>query len=941
MKINYLEPLRGIATKTFLFDPEKEVWNIQSSYRAGKKFNGYSYEVSNIREAYEIIKKYHRTPRFMIQGGFKEGIELKDIYRLKRARTVVENGIVKELKPTLEDRPLQFFCLDVDDYQCDYQGTDAVEYFIAQLPSEFWEADYIYQFSASYGLISTDLKCHLFFWLEKEILNTDLRNWCRDYNEKQNWRKILDPAVFTATQPIYTQRRICKGAPDPVENLLGFVEKTGNLEWKPVLQSPSSKKSVSGYKSSYISATQSNSDFSIGKSIEKILKGESFHNELRSSALSLCNQGFPIKKVKEMLKGIMNSARSGLTAQRLETWKTRYNDIDRLVEGCFQLLLNPSQQDLLEWLKIAPPEQVLKEFASKVFRKTDEELIEIIDIVHTRTKISKAVLLKRVRQYKKFSDQKSADEQRVKLREDRAKRNIYEVIVNKHNYAQAADEIARILSASSRKPPVFSTYSGLHYIEEANAVTIREMSRRSREKKAGRKIYKGTIMRTYNRPFHSLIGRMGMDIRFVEKELGEEIKCPDIVAGIVGTGQSKYFREITGIVECPFIQRDYTPFNQHGYDKTTGLYSTVQEKIPDLQSPEKAYEYLVHEVFAEFPFKDKLSEAVMVSAVLALMQRPVLAQDPAGMPGFGITAPVQSSGKTTLVNTAANIIYQRSLSASTFSEDDEELTKHILAVFDENHSCILFDNLKQGSEVKSDVLAKAMSSEIFSGRLLGVNKTLTLQSAVIWFFTGNNITFTGDFSTRIFPIELNPRMENPEERIFKRENVIEWVLEKRLYIISALFSLILGASDIEMNLPTASRFRLWDKYIRDPIYFASGIDVNQAININKEKDQDFMLKKNLITNIYEVFKNKLITSRDIINNAFVEDGGNILLSEPLEELLGKKYCDQPKSLGRMLSRMVDRTYNNLSLIRENKDRAYWQIVCRDTDEISDKNEYSY
>lgn len=936
MKINYLEPRRGIATKTFSFDSEKKVWVIQSSYKAGKKFNGYSYDVSNIKEAYQIIEKYHKSPRFLIQGGFKEGIELKDIYRLKRERTVLENGIPKKLTPTLEDRPLQFFCLDVDGYQCDYQGFDAVEYFITRLPSEFWETDYIYQFSASYGLTSTDLKCHLFFWLEEEISNTALRKWVITYNKKQNWGNVLDPAVFVATQPVYTQRRICRGAPDPIESLLGLVEKDGVLDWKPLLTDvPAPQKSsvkTSPVKT-YSASTYKSSDFSLAESIEKILKGESFHNELRSCALSLSNQGVPEKKVKEILKGLMNSVRPILSAERQKTWEIRYKDIDRLVEGCFQLLSNPAQEDLLEWLKVAPVPQVLEEFPSKVFKKTDVELNEIIDIVHARTKVSRAVLSRRVREFKTLSAKNTSKEQRIKLKEERAKKNIYEVIVNKHNYSQAADEIARILSTSSRSPQVFSTNFGLHYIEDAKAVTIREMSRRTRKKTAGKKVYKGAVMRTYSRPFHNLIGRLGMDVRFVEKELGKEIKCPEILAGVVGSGQSRFFREITGIVECPFIQRNYTPFNRQGYDEATGLYSTVQEKIPDLKPPADAYEYLAREVFAEFPFKDDLSEAVMVSALLALMQRPVLAQDPAGMPGFGITAPVQSSGKTTLVNTAANVIYQRSLSASTFSEDDEELMKHLLAVFNESHPCILFDNLRQGSDVKSDVLAKAMSSEIFSGRILGVNKTLTVQSAVIWFFTGNNITFSGDFSTRVFPIELNPQMENPEERIFQRENIIEWVLERRLFIISALFSLILGAADIEMNLPTASRFKLWDKYIRDPVYFASGIDVNQAIHINKEKDQDFMLKKTLIKNIYSIFKDRLITSRDIINTAFIQDQGNLLLSEPLEELLGKKYSDQPKSLGRMLGRMVDGTYDNLSLIRENKDRAYWKIV-----RVSSENE---
>jgi hypothetical protein len=319
--------------------------------------------------------------------------------------------------------------------------------------------------------------------------------------------------------------------------------------------------------------------------------------------------------------------------------------------------------------------------------------------------------------------------------------------------------------------------------------------------------------------------------------------------------------------------------------------------------------------------------------MMALMERPLLAQDPAGMPGFGITAPVQASGKTTLVNVATTAVFKNSTPASNFSNDEEELGKHILSLLKEGQTSVLFDNVAAGTDIKSDVLAKAMSSEVSSGRLLGENRTISVASAAIWFFTGNNIAFGGDFSTRIYPIYLNPRMENPDTRFFKRNNILDWALENRAKILNALVSVIKAGQGAKA-LPTSSRFKIWDRYIRASIYAITKIDINQAISANKKADTDFVNKKKLINVLYSSFNDGMFTSRDAITQGFPDAAGEgfPMIGEALEDILGNKYADNPKSVGKLLGRMVDRNYGNLVLTRQDTDRAYWQIVSSDDNE---------
>ena len=922
-RINYLRPVKGSATKTFVFDEKDNAWTLHKSYQAGKLFDGYSFKVDDIKAAFEIVEKYQNHPVFMIQGGFIDGLNLKNIVRVKREdKTDKETG--EPIPPTLRDRELTLVCFDVDGYGSrGLKGVESIEMFITELPAPFWEADYIYQFSASYGLFSDELKCHLFFWLEKPASNTDIREWVISFNKEKKWGNVLDPAVFVATQPVYTQRRICSGAPDPIKDFLGLVLKSGKAEWSPP-QAPQASKATPRP-----APKKSSSSFSMADSVRDILTGKNFHNEINRLALSFMGKGMAAKEIKATIKGMMLAAKDNLTdPKRLQDWRERFNDIDRSVESAFNLVDNPSQEDLTAWLKAAPIEKVLKEFPGKTFKKNPTELKEIISIIAERSGRDKRELNKRVKAFSEQTKEQDLQQSRVEKLKDRQKRNIFEVMVNDHNYSEASARVAKIFKESRRWPQVFVHGTGLAYVDFDRIITIRQMAKKSKMEKAGETYCRIPTVRAFKKPYHDLIARLGMDIRFVKKKLGREVQCPEKLASVVALGNDKDHRELTGIVQCPFVQENWEIFEKQGYDSETGLFSMIEKKIPrPLQNANLAFKFLREEVLAEFPFKEELDAVVMIAAMMALMQRPLLAQDPAGMPGFGITAPVQSSGKTTLVNLATTAVLKNSVPASNFSSDEEELNKHILSLLREGHNCVLFDNIAQGTNVKSDTLAKAMSAEIFSGRLLGENRTLAVASSAIWFFTGNGILFSGDFSTRVYPVNLNPKMENPDTRFFKRDAILDWVLEKRTEILWALASIIKNGQEAP-SLSTGSRFKIWDKYIRAPLFAVTAIDINRAISANKELDTDFINKKNLITRLYEDFNSGMFTSRAIIAQGYPSgvDNPPVAVGELLEDILGK-YSTSAKSVGKLLSKMVDRTYGKLVLNRIDTDRAYWQIDC--------------
>jgi hypothetical protein len=948
VKINYLKVQPGkIATKHFHYrkpdssDSETEVsegtWLKTQDYKAGTIFQGISFPVNNIKEAFAVLQKCKNEPMFMVQGDFIEGTDLNRMYRYARDH---ENG-----PATLCDRMLNLICFDVDGYEADLPGRDGIELFISELPSPFLEADYIYQFSASYGLTSSvnTIKCHLFFWLKTPVNNIDIRNWINEYNVEKGWKKdkhkILDPAVFTANQVIYTQQRVCTGALDPITDFIGLVTKTGELEWTPpaeLLSSAEHDSSVSTTSSSVIfpsdlktakriSRKSGNPPYSFSDGVQAILTGYSFHDEINRMALSMMSQGMPIKVIKETIKGLMKTAKLNLTdPQRLRDWKIRFDDIDRSVESAFALVDNPAIDDLLNWLDHAPESAVLKGYASKCSKKSPTELNQIADILKERFGVGKVKFNQVIKGLKEQADKKLLFEKKKYKSEALKKQNISEIMVNDNNAMRVADQIAVILRNSTRWPPVFAHTSGLVYIRYSKLVTIRQMAKQAAMKRKGQEYLRTPVICAYKKPYHDLTARLGLDIRFINPK-DKEIQCPEKIATVLALADNFEHRELTGIVISPFVQKNWQLFETNGYDAGTGLYFMIDKCIEmPLMEPEAAFNYLYNDVLAEFPFKEKIDGVVAIAAMMAVLQRPLLAQDPSGIPGFGVIAGVQSAGKTTLVNLITSAVLKTSIPSSHFSEDEEENTKYLLSLLKEGNECVLFDNIKSGTKVESESLSSAMSGESYKGRLLGLNENISVGSAVIWFVTGNNIQLSGDFATRFFPIRLNPLMDDPDKRNYHRINILDEIIEERPWILRALVSIIMAGRDA-VPLKTGSRYKIWDKYIRMPLYQVCGIDVNKSIEGNKEDDTELNNRRNLIKALFEKFKDSEVTSKYIIDHSFQDDGtATNVTGELLEEILGK-YSNNAKSVGRLLGKMKARAYGGLILTSVETDRSYWKI----------------
>ncbi len=885
--LNFLMPLNGVSTKTFYYN-EEDVWEIKQNYKAGKYFKGFECPVNSLAEAYKILEANQEYNCFMIHGAIIDGTNKQNMIRRKRSDN--KDG----LKPTITDRNLSLFCLDVDGFD------GSIDDVLNLLPDEFQDADYIYQYSSSYGLLSNQLKCHLFFWLDEPVHNLDIKEWIKNCGIK-----ALDPSVLNAAQPVYIQRRICENRKDPVKDFIGYIKKSGPLKWKPEATNKIQNRT---------SHTKSN--FDLTEAIEKILTAERYHDTLNGVALSLINKKVPPDTVKAMLKGAMNAAEN-----KDARWKERFDDIDRSVDSAADIVNNPTIDEVLKWIEETNSLSIQADFADRCLHLSPID--RKIALEHISEKIGFGVRV--LQQTIKLAEDEYAAEQARKAKEaktqERKSRGIYEIESLPSNNGECAEKACRILAKSDKKPEVFVMGGNLASIVISQPKTIQQCAKLS---SMGLDYPKMPIISAYKKPFYTLSGRLEKDIVFINDK-GNDISPNSTILHIIGEADNQKFNPLTGVVEHPFIDNKWNLVQKSGYNKKTGLYTILHHKLKLCRmDPKKAFDYLINEVFDEFPFNSDLDKAVAVAALCTAIQRPTIAGD-TGMPGFGIISPTQSSGKTTLAQLLSYSIYNRPVAAQSWTEDDEELGKHLLGIFQEGHSCVLFDNIQQGAAIQNGRLANAMSNDMFGGRQLGENKIIQVPSSVVWLFTGNGISFVGDFATRIYPININPKMEAPDTRSFKRPDIGQWAMDNRKRTLSAVLSVIYAGRGMG-DIGGSTRFKEWDIFVRRPIFKVCGIDINKAVQKNQKEDLIKMVKSNLIHQLFDQFKTKTFTTKEIMKSAFGSfESGETELGDSIKDALGNKYKNT-LSLGRYLSSLVDNVFDGLTLIKQTSNVVKWQIL---------------
>jgi hypothetical protein len=237
-----------------------------------------------------------------------------------------------------------------------------------------------------------------------------------------------------------------------------------------------------------------------------------------------------------------------------------------------------------------------------------------------------------------------------------------------------------------------------------------------------------------------------------------------------------------GMAGAPLLRPDGTLLQKPGYDQATGLYLASKvslDPVPDrptARQVESAQAFFLDQFLRDFCWVGEADRA----NYLAVLATPILRWYLRTLIPFVVfTATMPSSGKTILTSGPGLLYGQRVLTWPDGNDADNELRKVITSVLADPVGAVIFDNLAEGTVIKSPVLARLLTERNWADRLLGGNATANYANDRLWCATGNNLRLGGDMVTRTVLIALDPNTPHPEERgaDFAIPGLDQWILD--------------------------------------------------------------------------------------------------------------------------------------------------------------------
>ena len=598
--------------------------------------------------------------------------------------------------------------------------------------------------------------------------------------------------------------------------------------------------------------------------------------------------------------------------------------------------------EALKWVEQTDPDEIAKEWTNKIrfLAATGQNTVK--KAISTKTRISlrplNAVLKAAKVNWKKVKIKSMNSKQAAK----RKTHNIVGIEFDEANTRKVTLEAARAL-ANDNTPGhdlVLRYGSELVSIQSDSPKTAGSVTQLLNKNIPNPKM---SVIRPYvtNTLRHRLEQAAIYLIR--DTENGDRtVQWPKLIIDGIGQQNEVKFPPLTGVVPHPFIGVNGAVFAKQGYDKATGLFARHNNGLgknlpinPTKTDINRSLTFITDIVFEDFPFADRIDEITAVAVLLTALQRKVITDD-SGCPGFLFDAPTQGTGKTILAQVINYSIFGKQAAATSWSSNDNEMGKHILAILREGHSCVLFDNVPEGSCLTSNELAKAMTGNSYSGRMLGGNTTITVPTNILWLFTGNNISICGDFNSRILPIRLDSQEADPDHRTFKRPNIGMWCMEHRAEIIRACLTIVMGDGSATPNITGQTRYPGWNKYVRLPLLAASGVDVADLFQRNKTSDPEMDSKKSFLEAMFKEYGGKSVTAKDICQNVANPNSANGTIYK--DSALGDVFADLfpeniPSSrvlgiwLGKLKGQIICdyRLTSDTGKTGDNKNRSVWTV----------------
>lgn len=374
-------------------------------------------------------------------------------------------------------------------------------------------------------------------------------------------------------------------------------------------------------------------------------------------------------------------------------------------------------------------------------------------------------------------------------------------------------------------------------------------------------------------------------------------------------------RPLDAIARAPFVREDGSINDVPGYDhKSRVLYVPSAEfpPIPDSPGHRDAFEALerIRGVFDQFPWKERASESTFLSHILAEAARLAINH----CPMYFYDAPDAGTGKSLLQEMAARIVHGTDVSVRTWVGDGDEIRKVLYAALLAGDRSMWFDNIPDGTKVRSHEMCGFLTSANWSDRKLGESASRGIANRMVLVGSGNNITPSGDLARRSLVVRMDANTENLKGRLFKIPLLRPYVMEHRPQLLVDALTVIKAyhaATDVPPMPVQMQSFEAWSHFCREPLIWLGLPD--PVITQQHETDDGRASAGALFKALYTHFADRPFTSVDVarIVNGISDTGGELAAA------MMQDGCAEPNSplkVGYWLRSRRDRISAGLKLV---------------------------
>ena len=383
---------------------------------------------------------------------------------------------------------------------------------------------------------------------------------------------------------------------------------------------------------------------------------------------------------------------------------------------------------------------------------------------------------------------------------------------------------------------------------------------------------------------------------------------------------------LRGIARQPHLRDDGTLVSQAGYDALTGRFGVFNARLfpvpakPSRADAQAALEVL-KDVLSEVAFADQAIDlAAALSAMLAAAVRPSLPT----CPGYLTRAHQIGSGKSFLNRIIATLATAQNTPGIAFTTDSDEMKKLLIALLLKSPAVVNFDDLN-GDIVPSESLKTCLTEEFIGGRLLGLSKDVTCSTRALFLFSGNNVDPLRDMARRIISIHIDPAIETPTERRFRRPNAEADARRHRARYVTAALTIvrawIVAGSPLTDVKPVAS-FNRWSEWCRQPLLWLGEKDPASRLFEQLALDPDHETLGRMLRGWAGINATQAATVHDTLRAA----GDDFL--EVIREVAAEKGGDINRSrLGWWLKKHAGRVVKDMRFERAaDSSRTAWRVA---------------